>query len=143
MTLSRLVLTSGRRVDLGELRLTSTYGGLLDGYPCRPVNELRIKGLLRSAEHDYPTAPVHLVPPPHEYPDHYPGAFGPVEMLPPVACVGVFRSTSLTPTRDPVLYGSHLTIIWFQPHTRIPSECDAQAGLREVAWEELARAYEL
>lgn len=101
MTLSRLVLTSGRRVDLGELRLTSTYGEMLDGYPCRPVNELRIKGLLRSAEHDYPTAPVHLVPPPHEYPDHYPGAFGPVEMLPAVACVGVFRSTALTPPAIP------------------------------------------
>jgi hypothetical protein len=64
-------------------------------------------------------------------------------MLPAVACVGVFRSTALTPSRDPILYGSHLTIIWFQPHARVPSGCDAQEELREIAWEELARDYEL
>src|SRR5690606_9012684 len=60
MSLARVVLTSGREVNLSELRLSSTYGGLLEGYPCKPLNDLWIKGLLRSAAQAFPGAPVHL-----------------------------------------------------------------------------------
>jgi hypothetical protein len=143
MSLARVVLTTGRNVDLSELRLSSTYGGMLEGYPCKLVNEMKIQGLLRSAEREFPSAPVHLVPPPREYPDQYAGGFGPVEVMPSVACVGSFRSTSLDPTLDPVLHRSALTVIWFQPTTRVPSGCDAEEALRDLAWDELARDYEL
>ncbi|AZQ35954.1 hypothetical protein EJ357_22775 [Streptomyces cyaneochromogenes] len=143
MSLTRVVLTSGRSLDLSELRLSSTYGGMLEGYPCKPVNEMKIKGLLLAAERADPAAPVHLVAPPREYPDQYAGAFGPVEVLPPVACVGAFRSTALDRDHDPVLYRSALTIIWFQSTPYVPSGCDAEEALREVPWEELARDYEL
>lgn len=143
MSLACLVLTSGRSVDLSELRLSSTYGGLLEGYPCKPVNEMKIKGLLLTAERMSPRTPVHLVPPPREYPDQYSGAFGPVEVLPSVACVGTFCSTALNPSHDPVLYRSALTVIWFQPTTQVPSGCDAEAALREVPWDELAEDCEL
>ncbi|MFE9020164.1 hypothetical protein ACFYNL_16600 [Streptomyces sp. NPDC007808] len=143
MSLTRIVLTSGRSLDLSELRLSSTYGGMLEGYPCKPVNDMTIKSLVHAAERAHPTTPVHLVPPPREYPDQYAGAFGPVEVLPAVACVGAFRSTALEPDHDPVLYRSALTIIWFQPTAHVPSGCDAEEALREVAWEELARDYEL
>lgn len=143
MSLARVLLASGRSVDLVELRLVSTYGGMPDGYPCRPVNELRIKGLLRAAEHDSPGTPVHLVPPPREHPAQYAGAFGPVEVLPAVACVGAFRSTALDPAHDPVLYRSALTVIWFQATARVPSGFDAEGALRGVDWEGLARDHEL
>ncbi|MCL8014629.1 hypothetical protein [Streptomyces sp. AS02] len=143
MSLTRVVLTSGRSLDLSELRLSSTYGGMLEGYPCKPVNEMKIKGLLLAAERADPATPVHLVAPPREYPDQYAGAFGPVEVLPPVACVGAFRSTALDRDHDPVLHRSALTIIWFQPTPYVPSGCDAEEALREVPWEELARDYEL
>ena len=143
MSLTRVVLTSGRSLDLSELRLSSTYGGMLEGYPCRLVNDMKIKGLVRAAEQAHPSTPVHLVPPPREYPDQYAGAFGPVEVLPSVACVGAFRSTALDRAHDPVLYRSALTIIWFQPTPHVPSGCDAEEALREIAWEELARDYEL
>ncbi|KOU62607.1 hypothetical protein ADK57_24695 [Streptomyces sp. MMG1533] len=143
MSLTRVVLTSGRSLDLSELRFSSTYGGMLEGYPCKPVNEMRIKGLLRAAERTFPTTPVHLVPPPREYPDQYAGGFGPVEVLPSVACLGSFRSTALNPDHDAILYRSALTVVWFQPTTQVPSGCDAEAALRDIAWEELARDYEL
>lgn len=78
-----------------------------------------------------------------QYPDQYAGAFGPVEVLPQVACVGAFHSTALDPAHDPVLHRSILTIIWFQRTTRVPSGCDAEEALREVDWEGLARDYEL
>ncbi|WP_328880606.1 hypothetical protein [Streptomyces sp. NBC_00299] len=141
MSLTRVVLTSGRSLDLSELQLSSTYGGMLEGYPCKPVNDMKIKGLVRTAERAHPSVPVHVVPPPRECPDQYAGAFGPVEVLPSVACVGAFRSTPLD--RDPVLHRSALTIIWFQPTTHVPYGCDAEDALREVDWEELARDYEL
>ncbi|MGW0473439.1 hypothetical protein [Streptomyces coeruleorubidus] len=139
LALARLVLASGRPVDLAELRFTSTYGDLLEGYPCKPVNDLRIRGLLRTAARARPGTPVHLVPPPRAYPDQYAGGLGPVEVLPPVACVGTFHSTALDPARDPVAYRSRLTVLWFQTTPRLPSGCDAEPGLRELDWAELAR----
>ncbi|KUL43876.1 hypothetical protein [Streptomyces regalis] len=143
MSLTRVVLASGRSLDLSELQLSSTYGAMLEGYPCKPVNDMKIKGLVRAAEHAHPSSPVHLVPPPREYPDQYAGAFGPVEVLPSVACVGAFHSTALDRDHDPVLYRSALTIIWFQPTARVPSGCDAEEALRQVEWEGLARDHEL
>jgi hypothetical protein len=142
MSLTRVVLATGRSVDLAEVRFTSTYGGL-DGYPCKPYNDLVIKGLLSATERSFPTTPVHLVPPPREYPHHFPGAYGPVEILPPVACVGSFRSAPLHPVHDPALSYSALTVVWFQRTTRIPHDCDAETSLRGVDWEGLARDHEV
>ncbi|MEV6942747.1 hypothetical protein AB0N07_12240 [Streptomyces sp. NPDC051172] len=146
MSLARVVLSSGRSVDLAALRLSSTYGGMPEdcpGYPCKPVNDMVIEGLLDTAARTSPATPVHLVPPPRAYPDQYAGGFGPVEVLPSVACVGSFRSSALDPSHDPVLYHSALTVIWFQPTTRVPCECDAEGSLRGVDWEGLARDCEL
>ncbi|WP_399886544.1 hypothetical protein ACGH7X_18945 [Streptomyces sp. BBFR51] len=142
MSLTRVVLTSGRSVDLAELRLTPTYGGMPESYPCRPVNDLRIQTLLHTAARMSPTTPVHLIPPPREYPDQYAGAFGPVETLPRVACVGRFSSTPLTSASDPVRHRSGLTVIWFQPTSRIPDTYDTEPALRNVDWAALARDYE-
>ena len=139
LALARLVLASGRSVDLAELRFTSTYGDLLEGYPCKPVNDLRIRGLLRGAARARPGTPVHLVPPPRAYPDQYAGGLGPVEVLPPVACVGTFHSTALDPARDPVAYRSRLTVLWFQTTPRLPSGCDAEPALLDLDWAGLAR----
>jgi hypothetical protein len=66
-----------------------------------------------------------------------------VETLPPVACVGTFHSTVIAPDLDPVLYRSSLTAVWFQSSTEAPSGENAEAGLRGMAWEGLARDYEL
>ncbi|MFI8188384.1 hypothetical protein ACIF8T_06215 [Streptomyces sp. NPDC085946] len=143
LALARVVLTSGRSVDLSDLRFTATYGALPDGYPCKPVNDLRIEGLLRAAERAFPATPVHLLTPPRDRPDQYAGALGPVEVLPAVACVGGFHSTALDPARDPVLYRSRLTVVWFQQAPRLPSGRDAEPALRELPWESLARDQEL
>ncbi|MFG2317396.1 hypothetical protein [Streptomyces tendae] len=143
LSLTRIVLTCGRNVDLTELRLTPTYDAMSESYPCRPVNDLRIRALLHTAARMSPTVPVHLIPPPRAYPDQYAGAFGPVETLPRVACVGRFSSMPLTPANDPVAYRSGLTVIWFQPTTRIPDPCDTDPALLDVDWAALALDYEL
>ncbi|MFF3253113.1 hypothetical protein ACFYWP_19365 [Actinacidiphila glaucinigra] len=143
MSLSHVLLSSGRSIELTELRMSSTYGGMLEGYPCKRINDMKVSGLKRQGERDFPSAPFHLVPPSREYPDQTAGAFGPVEVLPSVACIGVFRSTAVAPQVDPVLHRSVLTVAWFQPGRDVPSGEDADLALRGVRWEELAQDYEL
>lgn len=143
MSLSRILLSSGRSIELFELRLSSTYGGMLEGYPCKPINDMKTGSLLRIAEHTFPATPAHLIPSSREYPDQTAGAFGPVEILPAVACIGAFRSAALAPDHDPVLYRSALTVAWFQPTLDVPSGDSADAALRGIPWDELAKDYEL
>src|SRR3954464_5438693 len=87
MSLTRVVLATGRSVDLAEVRFTSTYGGL-DGYPCKPFNDLVIKGLLSATERSFPATPVHLPPPPR------PPRPAPARVPPPLR-------RRLRPGRDP------------------------------------------
>ncbi|MEU8972342.1 hypothetical protein AB0D11_24240 [Streptomyces monashensis] len=143
MSLSRVLLASGRSVELTELRMSSAYGGMLEGYPCKVVNDMKVRGLQRQAERAFPTTPFHLLPPSREYPDRSAGHFGPVEVLPSVACVGVFRSTAVAPELDPVLHRSALVVGWFQPALDVPSGEEADPALRGIHWEELAQDYEL
>jgi hypothetical protein len=143
VSLTCIVLSSGRSIELSELRLSSTYGGMLEGYPCKRVNDGTVNGLLRAAERAFPATPVHLVPPALEYPDQTAGAFGPVEALPAVACVGAFHSAALDPEHDPALYRSALTVVWFQPAPDVPSSNSADPVLCDIPWEDLAQDYEL
>jgi len=70
---------------------------MLEGYPCKRINDMKVSGLQREAERASSFAPAHLVTPFREYPDETAGLFGPVEVLPPVACVVVFSSTAIAP----------------------------------------------
>ncbi|MEU7696746.1 hypothetical protein [Streptomyces sp. NPDC039028] len=143
MPLSHILLPSGRSIELTELRMSATYGGMLEGYPCKPVNDMKVRGLLRQAERAFPSTPVHLLPPSCEYPDHAAGAFGPVEVLPSVASIGTFRSTTIAPELDSMLHRSALTVVWFQAGLEVPSGDDADLALRSIRWEELAKDYAL
>lgn len=142
MSLSRTALSSGRSIELTELRMSSTYGGMLEGYPCKPVNDMKVRSLQRQAERAFPSTPVYVIPP-REYPDQTAGAFGPVEVLPSVACLGAFRSTAVAPELDPVLHRSALTVVWFQTGLDVPPGKDAGLVLRSIRWEELAQDHEL
>lgn len=139
MTLSHIALSSGRSIELTELRMSSTYGGFLEGYPCKLVNDMKVSSLQQQAEHAFPSTPVHLVPPAREYPDEAPGGFGPVEVLPSVACTGFFRSAPVAPELDSVLHRSTLTVVWFQTGLDVPSGEDADLALRGIHWQELAQ----
>lgn len=143
MSLSHIVLSSGRSIELAELRMSSVYGGMLEGYPCKRLNDMKVSGLQRQAERAFSFAPVHLVPPCREYPDRTAGPFGPVEVLPSVACIGVFGSTAVSPELDPVLNRSAPAVAWFQPTPDVPSGKDADLALRSIRREEPARDYEL
>ncbi|MFF7182066.1 hypothetical protein [Streptomyces sp. NPDC008121] len=143
MSLSQLVLSSGRSIELTELRMSSTYGGMLEGYPCKPINDMKVRGAQWQAESAFPSTPVHLALPSCEYPDQTAGPFGPVEVLPAVTCIGAFRSTAVAPELDPVLHRSALIVVWFQTGLDVPSGEDADPALCSLPWEELAQDYEL
>ncbi|MFC1435232.1 hypothetical protein ACEZDB_31780 [Streptacidiphilus sp. N1-3] len=143
MTLTRINLASGRTIGLAELRMSSTYGGLLEGYPFKRMNDLKLSSLATSAANAFPARPVHLVPPAREHPDQTPGAFGPVELLPAVTCIGSFTSAALSAEHDAVLYCSALTVVWFQAVPAVPSGDDAEQALRSIPWDEAAEDFEL
>ncbi|MFD3774880.1 hypothetical protein [Streptomyces sp. NPDC058612] len=139
MSLSHVVLSSGRSVRLTELRMSSTYGGMFEGYPCKPINDRKVSWLEGQAKRAFPSTPVHLVPPSREYPDDTAGAFGPVEVLPSVACIGLFDSEALEPAMD----RSALIVAWFQRSPDVPAGEDADRALRSIRWDELAQDYDL
>jgi hypothetical protein len=129
MTLTRINLASGRTIGLPELRMSSTYGGLLEGYPFKRMNDLKLSSLATRAANAFPARPVYLLPATREHPDETAGAFGPVELLPAVTCIGSFTSAALSPEHDAVLYYSALTVVWFQAAPAIPTGDDAEQAL--------------
>ncbi|WP_405460413.1 hypothetical protein OG786_23780 [Streptomyces sp. NBC_00101] len=142
MSLTRVLLASGRSIALSEVRVSSTYGGMLEGYPCRLVNDLKIGGLLRTAGAGVRDGRVHLVVPTRDRPEGRGGGFGPVEVLPPVTCVGAFASAAVDPGLEPVLHRSALTVVWFQ-HTTDVAEAGEVPGFLDIPWEEVAEDHEL
>ncbi|MFF7588126.1 hypothetical protein ACFZCK_11660 [Kitasatospora purpeofusca] len=142
MALTKIHLSSGRSVELSDVRLSSTYGGFLEGYPFRRFNDLKLERTLRDAREAAPSTPAHLVDPVRHLPGGTPGAFGPVEVLPAVTCVGRFTSRPVGPGRDAVSYYSALTLVWFQDTPVLPTEEDTGTALRDLRWEDLAEDFE-
>ncbi|GAA5195960.1 hypothetical protein GCM10023322_63820 [Rugosimonospora acidiphila] len=142
MFLARLMLRSGRRIELTEAHLSMTYGGLLEGYPNAGLNGRIVDRLARRAASVLPGAPVHVIDPPRTRRDGEQPvrpSFGPVELLPAVTVIGRFSSSAI----DRNLYCSKLVIAWFQEDAALPTADRAAAGLAEVDWERWAEDGEL
>jgi hypothetical protein len=142
MTLARISLASGRSIELTSLEISSTYGGLLEGYPNSRMNDVLVERLGRRRESPYRSPPVYVITPSRTRPDHGQRAtrmpFGPVEMLPPMYCEGSFRSGPIDDGLDSVLHESWLVVVWFQDDLARPVADFTAVAVRELAWEELA-----
>jgi hypothetical protein len=141
VALSSITLLSHRTIRLTDLRLSSTYGGLLAGSPTKEVNDRTVRHRVDAARRAWSHFPVHLVPPPRTLTGRETRRGEPVEVLPEVACLGVFDSSEIEPEHDDGWWYSVLTVVWFQPEPRVPGPDYAPPGLRELAWEELARDF--
>lgn len=142
MALSSITLISRRTVRLTDLRLSSTYGGLLEGVPTKEVNDRIVRHRVDAARKAYGGHfPVHLVPPERTPTGERTRRGEPVEQIPTVACMGVFDSSEIDPAHDDGWWYSVLTVVWSQPEPRVPGPDWAPPGLRELAWEELARDF--
>jgi hypothetical protein len=146
VTLAWISLSSGRSVELTSLTISSTYGGLLEGYPNARMNDALTARLGRRREFAHGSQPVHVITPPRLCPESGRGAgrmpFGPVETLPPVYCEGSFRSGPVDDELDPVLHVSWLMIVWFQEDLARPVADFAAAAVHGLAWEALAEDIE-
>lgn len=123
-----------------HLETFSTYGGMLEGYPCAKINDRLLSALSERRESAYWTPPVHVITPPRTYPepesDHL--AFGPVEVLPGTYCRGAFQSNRIDEERDEVLYQSYLTVVWFQAGLDTTVTEFVTAALSGLQWEQFS-----
>lgn len=96
---------------------------------------------MRSLAEWYPHAGTYVIDPPRtrlELPDMPSGPFGPVEMLPPVQCIGVFGSHPIDPDADSVLIESTLVVAWYQAEPVLPFDDSTRHFLEVLDWDRLA-----
>jgi hypothetical protein len=139
MALARISLISGRSIELTRLTISSTYAGLLEGYPNRRMNDSLLKGLATRRNASF------LIAPPRRYPKpEWPGtSWGPIEELPSLYCEAFFDSDRINPKLDSVLHRSELTVVWFQDDLASPVAEFVTAAVRNLAWDEHAEDYAL
>jgi hypothetical protein len=142
VTLAWTSLASGRSVELTRLTISSTYGGLLEGYPNARMNDALIAGLGSRRAFACASVPAHVIPPPRSRPGTGECSagmpFGPVENLLPVYCEGSFRSGPVNEELDPALYESQLMVVWFQDDLARPVAEFASVAMNMLAWDDLA-----
>jgi hypothetical protein len=142
MTLARISLASGRSVELTSLSISSTYGGVLEGYPNARMNDALIARLGSRRGPAGGSQPAHVIRPPRsrrgEGQESVRMPFGPVQALPPVYCEGSFRSDPIARELDTVLHESRLTVVWFQEDLAAPVVDFVAAAVHELAWDDLA-----
>ena len=152
VSLASIILASGRDIQLDQLEVNSTYGGMLEGYPCARINDMKLSWLAKRRESAYWTAPVHLITPPRRTPDTEagsssgrpgpaPGPFGPVEILPAVHCRGHFSSHPVA--EESGLYLSYLEVVWFQDDLSTTLPEFVTAAVDDLAWDALAEDREI
>jgi hypothetical protein len=141
VVLAHVELDSGREIQLFELHMESTYGGLIEGHPVARLDVI-VAGLPDRAARVLPGAPVQVVEPVRMVSeDPGPGRWpiGPPEYLPPVICMGRFSSSPVDAGLDAVLHYSRLVVVWFQDDPVVPNGLEAVTGLRGVRWQQWAQ----
>lgn len=144
VAIARLVLPSGRDVDVVRLEVSSG-GTFLEGYPSARWNDMQLTALARNLAERYPHAGTYVIDPPRTRPDPPgtpPDPFGPVEMLPPVQCIGVLWSHPVDPDADSVLIESTLVVAWYQAEPVLPFDDSTRHLLEALDWDGLARDHE-
>jgi hypothetical protein len=145
VTLAWIPLASGRDVELTHLEIFSTYGGMLEGYPCARINDRLLSALSKRRESAYWSPPVHVITPQRSYPagESAQLPFGPVEVLPGTYCRGAFRSDRIDEQLDDVLHRSYLTVVWFQDGIDLTITEFVTAAVSGLQWEQFAEDSEL
>lgn len=145
MVLAQLMLPSGRKLLLKDVRLTSTYAGLIDGVPSARLNDREVARLAQCAERTFSGLPLHVIPPPLRYPNsvRHDRPLGLHGRLPAVGCIGYFTSAEVNRPDDPVLLStefavSELVVVWYQADASTLIGEDALPSLTSLPWDELA-----
>jgi hypothetical protein len=143
MDIATVILATGRQIDLHNLEVSRTYGTFLEGYPFAALNDRHLARDIPSLAQRHPLAGHAVVPPARTTPPDGPtGSFGPMELLPPIRCVGLFCSGPVSEDAEPVLVESLLAVAWYQETADLPMSEAARAELAKLDWDALARDVE-
>ncbi len=121
-----LDLSCGVAIELTELRQKRTYIDVIEGVPCRSVNNVWLAELRAGSR--AATTPTYLVPPPqqqrwqHEDPDK--GWF-----LPDKKCFAVFRGPSTHGGHDDI---TELEVVFFQEEWAMPIDASVLTHIRGI-----------
>ena len=140
------MLGSGREVELSALHLSSTYGGLIEGYPFAGLNDRLVARLDGQANRLFPHCPVHMVRPDRREATDDLGRtlpFGPAQWLPAVTCFGLFLSTPVDSDLPRGLHFSRLVVVWLQDTATVPGEHGIPAALVDLPWADRAEDCEV
>lgn len=145
MGLIKLRLAVNRSVELVKLEVSRTYGGFLEGAPVAGLNDSHLASLERRLTQKYGHMGVHIIPPRRTVPDpaDTDRRGEPVELLPPIECVGIFESRPVENPQDDAWRVSLLVLVWHQDDLTLPFSDDAKARLAAVDWDRHARDCEM
>jgi hypothetical protein len=127
---------------LGELRVSMSYSGMLEGVPSEKKNSDISERAIEEAKRFWPGEQVHLIEPVvtwRDTPEGYQHVRGPENPelpeflwrgpkypeLPEFLCIGLFMSFS---SRDPNMHGSVMAVVWLQSQSPVEGiKLDADA----------------
>ena len=138
----RIELSTGREIELDEIRQYRTYAGLLEGLVGN-VDE-NIEYALELANDAFPEeeAPPALIPPTVLHGHMRTRSANGEELespwwsLPEIATIARFNSSE--PAKDQKQHASSLVLVWFQSQWGIPSDPALIAKIKELDWDALA-----
>lgn len=134
-----ITLNTGREITLQSFWQEYVYEGTSGGPPSRIINERIIHHVLERA-----IKPVHLIRPiqmPISDNEDCPWFLGEPYTLPQISCVARFHSQP--PARDPAMWASSLTIIWFQETFAFPIAPEILSQIQSINWNALAEDWDL
>ena len=139
-------LLDGRSISVGQLFCYETYGGLLLGQPHSELNQEELAGALSQAKGKiWGATEPKLIPPVLREPQlterdwKRPEVRRQSQYLPNVTCFSQLESSS--PAKDDSMFGSKLTVVWFQDRYPFPIDEHVRASLKELDWNRLAVDY--
>jgi hypothetical protein len=138
----QMIDTDAGPLALRSVEISLTYAGYLEGVPCRELNDDHLRRRLASVRGQWRQYPVHLVDPVRtiaEDREPHP-RWGPVETLPPLECVGLFRGRPTPRAVGDWMY-TCLVVLWYQEPGDGVVHPAAMTRLRRMPWDELARDF--
>lgn len=135
----KLVLGTGREIELVQLDQRRTYEGLIEGLPTTRSNAAYLQRLIQAhtATLNHGAVLIEPVESLIEWPaDRDPYPFGTPAQLPDTTCVGRWRSKPVH--GEEYIFRSELVVIWLQEEFALPVPQSVQNALESLDWDGLA-----
>ena len=128
-------MLGGRTVRLSSVDLRLTYGGVLEGYPQRNLNDAHVRDAARRLAERYPGTPHFVLEPLRTLrPEHDSGVGPPWEELPRVECLGFFTSELIGAPGELGLGHSCLAVAWWQENDGTVFSDSAREAFARLDW---------